>query len=52
MNKIRLVGIILLFFGVIIQFIIENNTTDFISGLLIGAGLGFTITGKFNKQKV
>ena len=40
MNKARIVGLASIFIGIIIQFTLENNITDFISGVLIGGGIG------------
>jgi hypothetical protein len=50
MNKIRIIGLAILVIGIIIQFAPENDATDFISGLLIGIGIGLLITGKVGKQ--
>ncbi len=49
MNKIRIIGLATLVIGIIIQFTLENDATDFISGLLIGTGLGLFLTGKIRK---
>ena len=49
MNKIRIIGLVILVIGIIIQFALENDATDFISGLLIGAGIGLLLTGKIGK---
>lgn len=51
MNKIRVVGLVLIGVGIIIQFTLENDATAFISGLLIGLGLGFLYTGRIGKAK-
>ena len=50
MNKTRIIGLVLLLIGVIVQLTIEHDTTDFISGLLIGIGIGLTITGRFKRR--
>lgn len=50
MNKARIIGLALLLVGVIIQFTLENDVADFISGLSIGAGFGLVIAGKLGKQ--
>jgi len=49
MNKIRVIGLVILIIGIIIQFALENDTTDFVSGLLIGAGIGLILTGKVGR---
>ena len=43
MNKLRIIAIILLASGIIMQFVLENDFTDFISGILIGVGIGFLV---------
>ncbi|WP_299782979.1 hypothetical protein, partial [uncultured Formosa sp.] len=50
MNKIRIIGLVILVVGIIIQFALENDATDFISGILIGGGIGLLITGKVGKS--
>ena len=55
MNTTRILGLIMLFAAITIHFIVENDLTDFISGLLIGAGIALLITGKTvfdNKNKM
>ena len=51
MNKVRITGIILLLIGISMIIFLENEKFDILSGLLLGVGLGFTITGKFNRRK-
>lgn len=51
MNKIRVVGLVLIGVGIIIQFTLENDASAFVSGLLIGVGLGFLFTGRIGKAK-
>ena len=50
MNKTRIIGLAILFIGIIIQFTLENDTADFISGLSVGGGIGLLFSGK--KPKV
>ncbi len=53
MNKIKIIiGSLILVIGIIIQFTLENELSDFISGLLIGIGIGLFFTGltKANKE--
>lgn len=52
MNKIRIIGLIILIVGIIIQFTLENDATDFISGLSIGGGIGLLLTGKIGKPAI
>ncbi|WP_168731254.1 hypothetical protein [Robertkochia marina] len=49
MNKIRLIGLATLVIGIIIQFTLENDAADFISGILVGVGIGLFLTGKIRK---
>lgn len=52
MNKIRIIGLVLLIIGVIIQFTLEGDMTDFISAAGIGAGIGLLVTGKVAKPSI
>ena len=52
MNKIRIIGLVALAIGISIQFTIENDGSDFISGILIGAGIILLVTGKTSKTKI
>lgn len=45
MNKTRIIGLVILVIGIVIIFVIENDAIDFISGMLIGAGIGVLLTG-------
>ncbi|MGB1284796.1 MAG: hypothetical protein ACPG44_10105 [Polaribacter sp.] len=51
MNKIRIIGLVILLIGIVIKFVVENDAIDFISGILIGAGIGLLMTGKVGKTK-
>lgn len=46
MNKTRILGISLFTIGIILIYKIENDLYSFIGGLLIGLGVGMTISGK------
>ena len=50
MNKIRIIGFVLFIAGVILMLTLENDMTDFISGLLIGAGIGLLVTGRLKNS--
>tara|TARA_R110002033_G_scaffold41716_2_gene82525 strand:- start:3865 stop:4023 length:159 start_codon:yes stop_codon:yes gene_type:complete len=52
MNKVKSIGLIILVIGVVLQFTLENDLTDFISGLFIGCGFGLLIVGKINKPAI
>lgn len=47
----RILGLLIFAVGIIFLFTVENNITDFVSGLLIGAGITLLLTGKIGKQK-
>ncbi|CAM1353888.1 hypothetical protein [Tenacibaculum insulae] len=48
MNKTRIIGLAAILLGIIIQFYLKNDITGFISGILIGGGIGFLFASKFN----
>lgn len=50
MSKARILGITILIIGIIVKFTLENDMTDFVSGLLIGVGTGVIITGKISSK--
>lgn len=52
MNKIRIIGLIAITVGIIVQFTIEHDASGFISGMLIGVGIGLLITGKISKPSI
>lgn len=51
MNKVRIIGLLILIAGIIIRFVLRNDTLDFISGLLVGLGIGLVIVGKVGGKK-
>ena len=54
MNKTRVFGIALLVIGIILMYKIDNDLYSFIGGLLLGIGVGMTISGKtiFSKKNI
>lgn len=50
MNKVRIIGIVLLLAGLSINYFFKNDGIDFGSGLLIGLGIGLIFTGRFLKK--
>ncbi|WKK78931.1 hypothetical protein [Marivirga arenosa] len=50
MNKIRIIGLIMLIIGILLQFPFKNEGTDFISGVLLGAGISLLVTGKIRSK--
>jgi hypothetical protein len=51
MNKARILGVIIILTGLIINYITENRLPHFISGMIIGLGIGLVVIGKFNPFK-
>ncbi len=49
MNKTRIIGLVVLVIGIIIQLTMENDITDFISAFSIGAGAVLLLIGKITK---
>jgi len=53
MNKTRIFGITIIVIGIISFFSFENDLTGFISGILIGLGIGIIVSGwKSLKNKI
>jgi len=53
MNKIRILGVILLISGISLFLIYDNDGIDFAFGFLSALGLILTITGRFRaKSKI
>ena len=48
MNKVRLLGLGLIITGVLIGYFFERIDLHLFSGMLIGVGVGWIITGTFN----
>ena len=51
MNKIRIIGLIMLIGGIILQYAFENDGIDFLTGLFVGGGIILLITGQFKSKK-
>ncbi|WBX70218.1 hypothetical protein [Tenacibaculum retecalamus] len=52
MNKKEITGLVLIFIGMIMQLILKNEIIDFISGLLIGIGIGFLFASKIKNNPI
>jgi hypothetical protein len=52
MNKTRIIGFVLFTIGVILQLTLENDLTDFLSGLFIGGGIGLLVTGRVKRPSL
>ena len=52
MKKRRIIGLVLFIVGIIIQLTMENDITDFISAVGIGAGFGLLVTGEIAKPSI
>ncbi len=51
MNKIRIIGLILILIGIVVVFAPYNDLTGFLSGCFIGGGTVMLITGKIGRYK-
>ena len=51
MNKIRIVGIIFVITGLVLTYYLRNTEVYFFSGILIGIGLLWSITGKTKRTQ-
>ncbi len=52
MIKMKIIGLAILLIGIIIKFVIENELLDFISGILIGAGIALFFIGQIRAKKM
>lgn len=50
MNKIRILGLVILIIGILLQYLADQEGTDFISGILIGVGAGLLIAGGIRRK--
>jgi len=50
MNKVRILGLVLLIIGTIAKFTLENDMIDFISGGLVGGGIALLLNGQFKAR--
>jgi len=51
MSKIQVIGLVLLIFGIMIAFGVENEHADFLGSLLMGGGVGVLVAGISKKSK-
>ena len=51
MNKVRLLGLAAIFFGTLIGYFSTRTDFHLFSGILLGLGIGWVITGKFHNDK-
>ena len=47
MNKVRILGLGMIITGILIGYYFNRTDIHLLSGMLIGVGIGWTITGKF-----
>ncbi|WNW02568.1 hypothetical protein RRF68_03830 [Tenacibaculum sp. HL-MS23] len=52
MNKKEIIGLALIFIGMIMQLMLKIEIINFISGILIGAGIGFLIANKIKNNPI
>lgn len=50
MNRLRIFGTIILLIGVFLNSYLNNDGIDFVSGILVGLGIGLIITGRILKS--
>jgi len=52
LNKLQIIGIGILLFGITIPFLVENNVVETIAGVIAAIGIGFIFKWiPFRKQK-
>ena len=51
MNKVRIIGLVLLLIGISGKFLIENSTMGIICAFTIGISTVMLITGRFQQTK-
>ena len=51
MNRIRIIGLILLVIGIILHFSFENDGADFLTGFLVGGGIALLLTGAIKLKR-
>ena len=47
MNRVRILGIGMVITGILIGYFFNRTDVHLLSGMLIGLGIGWTITGRF-----
>lgn len=51
MNKVRIIGLVLVVVGVTTMYNVENSVISLIAGFLGGAGIAFLISGRVGNSK-
>ena len=49
-NRVRIFGTIILLIGVFLLSYLDNEGIDFVSGILVGLGIGLILTGRILKS--
>ncbi len=49
MNKVRIIGLVLLVIGLVLKYFLESYNLSMLRGLLIGLGIGMLLTGRIKK---
>ncbi|WMN11246.1 hypothetical protein QYS49_37700 [Marivirga salinae] len=52
MNSKNIISIVMIIAGITLNFSFENEGIDFLTGLLIGGGVGLLFTSKFKSKAV
>lgn len=50
MNKVRLLGLGMIIFGILIGYLSTSTNFHLVSGIMLGLGIGWTITGRFGRK--
>lgn len=51
MNRIRIIGIVMLIIGIVSPLLFKNEGLDFVAGLIGGVGIVLLITGRISFKK-
>lgn len=50
MNKVRLLGLGMIILGISIGYLSTSTNFHLVSGIMLGIGIGWTITGRFRRK--
>ncbi|WP_165929317.1 hypothetical protein [Flavobacterium hiemivividum] len=51
MNRVRIIGLVLVIIGIILHLSFENDGIDFLTGAFVGGGVTLLFTGQFKLKK-
>jgi len=52
MNKVRLLGLGIIILGILIGYLSTSTNFHLVSGIMLGLGVGWTITGRFGRKHI